>query len=186
MYHHKVKKSDFICYLYPITDKSEAKMHIENIRRQFADARHICYAFQVDNHSGMGDDGEPSGTAGKPMFQSLQHQHLLNSLAIVVRYFGGVKLGAGGLIRAYANAVKITIQQAELIEKIDRSTLRIHAGFALENKIRHFCQQKNISIIDCQYNSRCEITCLIPLNQLIQFKHDLLSLCAGEVEVYVD
>lgn len=106
MYIYEIKKSKFIAYSYEIKNKEEAKTLINSIKEQHKEARHVCYAFITSDGSAMHDDGEPSGTAGKPLFRLLELKHLNNKLIIVVRYFGGTKLGAGGLIRAYVNAAK--------------------------------------------------------------------------------
>ncbi|RTZ68308.1 MAG: YigZ family protein [Tenericutes bacterium] len=106
MYTHIVKKSKFIAYSFSIKTPKEVKEKLEEIKNEHKDARHIVYAFLTSNTGGMSDDGEPSGTAGKPLMNLLNLKKKENTLVIVVRYFGGKKLGAGGLIRAYVAAAK--------------------------------------------------------------------------------
>ena len=108
-YEYIVKKSKFIALSYEIESKDDVKKHLENIKKEHSSARHIVYAYLLDNSAGMSDDGEPSGTAGKPIFNLINIKKKTNILVIVVRYFGGKKLGAGGLIRAYVSAAKEVI-----------------------------------------------------------------------------
>ncbi|BCE01803.1 YigZ family protein [Marinicellulosiphila megalodicopiae] len=176
-----IKKSQFITYVYPIQDKSEVNAVLHDLKQRYPDARHICYAFLVGNHSGMGDDGEPSGTAGKPMFSILQHNDLVNTLAVVVRYFGGIKLGAGGLIRAYGQAVNQCLDQCELVEQIKKTTFMVVCDFSFENKIRHYCSQMPFTILDCQYSEQLMMTINVPLTQSAEFNQQLIHLCAGSV-----
>lgn len=109
MFTYEIKKSKFIAYAFDISSKNEVKEIIKNIKSDHPDARHVCYAFVTSDGGGMSDDGEPSGTAGKPLFRLLELKKTTNKLVVVVRYFGGTKLGAGGLIRAYVEAGKNVI-----------------------------------------------------------------------------
>lgn len=110
-----VKKSNFIARIYPAKNKQEAKEIINEISTKYADATHNCTAHIVSDSRGYDDDGEPSGTAGKPMINVLEKNDLSNIVAIVTRYFGGVKLGAGGLVRAYSHAVLTALEEAEIV-----------------------------------------------------------------------
>ena len=105
----EIKKSKFIAYSFDIDSKEQVGPIIESLKEQNPKARHVCYAFKVANTAGMSDDGEPSGTAGKPIFKLLEMKGIENTLVAVVRYFGGKKLGAGGLIRAYVGSAKEVI-----------------------------------------------------------------------------
>ena len=106
MYTLIVKKSKFIAYSFNVKTIEEVKANIETIKKEHKDARHIVYAYLLNNTGGMSDDGEPSGTAGKPLMKLLNIKKKENTLVIVVRYFGGKKLGASGLIRAYVGSAK--------------------------------------------------------------------------------
>ncbi|WP_409199442.1 YigZ family protein [Methanobrevibacter sp. DSM 116169] len=112
----KIKKSQFICRLYPAKTQSDSKEIINKISNKYSDATHNCTAYIVDDGEGFDDDGEPSGTAGKPMLNALRKNDLHNIVAIVTRYFGGIKLGAGGLVRAYNKSVLEAISESEIIE----------------------------------------------------------------------
>lgn len=111
-----VKKSQFICSLFPTRTKKESKEIIQKLNQQYADATHNCTAYIVSDGEGFDDDGEPGGTAGKPMINVLRKNELHNVTAIVTRYFGGIKLGAGGLVRAYSKSVMEAIGDAEILE----------------------------------------------------------------------
>ena len=109
MYTHIVKKSKFIAFSFDVKTVEEVKSNLKVIKKEYKDARHIAYAYLLNNTGGMSDDGEPSGTAGKPLMKLLNLKKKENTLVVVVRYFGGKKLGAGGLIRAYVAAGKHVI-----------------------------------------------------------------------------
>ena len=111
-----IKKSQFICSIYPTKNKKESKEIIQKLNQQYSDATHNCTAYIVGDGEGFDDDGEPGGTAGKPMINVLRKNELHNVTAIVTRYFGGIKLGAGGLVRAYSKSVMETIGQANIVE----------------------------------------------------------------------
>ena len=111
-----VKKSQFICHLFPTKTKKESKEIILKVNEQYSDATHNCTAYIVSDGEGFDDDGEPGGTAGKPMINVLRKNDLHNVTAVVTRYFGGIKLGAGGLVRAYSKSVLEAINEAEIME----------------------------------------------------------------------
>ncbi len=111
-----IKKSQFICSLFPTKNKKESKEIIQKISSQYNDATHNCTAYIVNDVEGFDDDGEPGGTAGRPMINVLRKNELHNITAIVTRYFGGIKLGAGGLVRAYSKSVLEAIGEAEIVE----------------------------------------------------------------------
>ncbi|MCI6994408.1 YigZ family protein [uncultured Methanobrevibacter sp.] len=111
-----VKKSQFICSLVPTKTKAESKAVIQKFNEQYSDATHNCTAYIVSDGEGFDDDGEPGGTAGKPMINVLRKNEIHNVTAVVTRYFGGIKLGAGGLVRAYSKSVMEAIGEAEILE----------------------------------------------------------------------
>lgn len=111
-----IKKSQFICTLVPTSSKAESKAVIQKLNEQYSDATHNCTAYIVNDGEGFDDDGEPGGTAGKPMINVLRKNELHNVTAVVTRYFGGIKLGAGGLVRAYSKSVMEAIGEAEILE----------------------------------------------------------------------
>ncbi|WP_108124949.1 IMPACT family protein [Saccharospirillum mangrovi] len=135
-----IKKSRFLAWVEPVADKAQAQRRLAELQQQFPDARHLCFAFVSAGDSGMSDDGEPSGTAGKPMFNVLNHKQLDNVLAVVVRYFGGIKLGAGGLVRAYGGAVSQALETADYIALETQHLLELALPFALESEVRRLLE----------------------------------------------
>lgn len=150
------KRSKFICNVYYITSVEEAENKIKEIKKQSNDARHHCFAYRVLKKNGIieksSDDGEPSGTAGAPMLNLLTKNDLINTLVIVTRYFGGILLGTGGLVRAYSESAKLALEQAK--------TCIIELGFKMQinlqyqdvENFKYYCQNNNISILDAKYD----------------------------------
>ncbi len=113
-----IKNSRFICYLYKTEDIDQMNNHLNSLRKEHKDATHVCFAYRLDNKEKYSDDGEPTGTAGAPIMDVLEKNNIQNCLAVVVRYFGGTKLGAGGLIRAYSKAVREALKLTSLEELV--------------------------------------------------------------------
>lgn len=131
----EIKKSRFITCLIPIVDSNDAKDKIEQIKKEYPGATHYCYAYILLNEKKCSDDGEPSKTAGQPILNVLEKHHLYYILAIVIRYFGGIKLGAGGLVRAYSNATIHCVNQAKIASLILKQHIRITFPYDLEQTI---------------------------------------------------
>jgi len=117
----------------PVSDRAEALRKVAQLRHLHATASHVCWALMAGGHSAAVDDGEPSGTAGRPMLEVLRHQNLEGVLATVVRYYGGINLGAGGLVRAYTDAVAQALKGAAKVELIPLKTLACRVPYALED-----------------------------------------------------
>lgn len=118
-YEYEIKKSKFITLLYPIQNIEEVDNYLKRVKNTYKDATHYCYAYKLGSTQKFSDDGEPGGTAGLPMIEILNKRELDNILCIVVRYFGGIKLGASGLTRAYAKAVRNAIDCNQIVEMVD-------------------------------------------------------------------
>lgn len=151
-----IKKSQFLGFGFPITSREQIMFHVEQLRQKFPDARHVCYGYIIgDPHNttsaGFDDDGEPNGTAGKPILNVLQHKAIGNCAVIVVRYFGGIKLGAGGLTRAYSNTAQAVVDSMILSEFVPLSTITIATDFANESFIRHSLDGFNAKILSVDY-----------------------------------
>ena len=131
-----IKKSRFIGCVQPMADRASAQQVVDTLRREHPGAAHVCWALLAGGQSAAVDDGEPGGTAGRPMLDVLRHQDLEGVLATVVRYFGGVKLGAGGLVRAYTDAVAQALLQSEKVPLQRLRTLRLSVPYALEGLVR--------------------------------------------------
>jgi uncharacterized YigZ family protein len=131
-----IKKSRFICCVQPVTDRAAAQAVVAALWEQHPGAAHVCWALLAGGQSAAVDDGEPSGTAGRPMLDVLRHQDLEGVLATVVRYFGGVKLGAGGLVRAYTDSVAQALLKTEKAAIVRLRTLRCKVPYAMEGMLR--------------------------------------------------
>ena len=136
--HHEliIKKSRFIACVEPVTGREQALVRVAQLKAEHPDARHVCWALLSGGQSAANDDGEPGGTAGRPMLDVLRHQDLQGVLATVVRYFGGIKLGAGGLVRAYTDAVAQALLGADKIPVVKRVHLACSVPYALEGLVR--------------------------------------------------
>lgn len=152
-----IKKSRFITYLHQVYDEAEAKAYIQAIKKMHPDANHHCYAFIIGEHDEIqrsNDDKEPSGTAGVPMLECLKNRKLQDILAVTVRYFGGIKLGAGGLIRAYSGSVSEAVNQAVLTEKQRLFKCSIAFPYDMLGKLDYFFRSEQIQILDKQYEEQ--------------------------------
>ena len=148
-----IKKSQFICRLFPAQTEKEAKEIINEISEKYSDATHNCTAYIVSDGEGYDDDGEPGGTAGRPMLNVLKKNEMENLVAIVTRYFGGIKLGAGGLVRAYSKSVLETLSIADIVDmelyEIFRFTFEYQHIKTIDGEIR----SKNLAVVEKQYET---------------------------------
>lgn len=159
----EIKKSEFITFAYPVSSRDEAMFHVEQLREKYPDARHHCWAYIIgdpDNttSAGFDDDGEPGGTAGKPILSVLQHKSIGNIIIIVVRYFGGIKLGAGGLTRAYAGSAQAAVDEMRLTPFVPMAQVQIEADFANESQVRYVVEDLKGTIQDVAYNKAVTLT----------------------------
>ena len=162
----EIKKSAFIAYAYPVTSREQAMFHVEQLREKYPDARHWCWAYIIGDpnnttSAGFDDDGEPNGTAGRPILNVLQHKSIGNVIIIVVRYFGGIKLGAGGLTRAYAGSAQAAVEEMTLCPYVPMLQVQIKAGFATEAQCRYVVERLNGSIDDVTYDQQVRLTVTI-------------------------
>ncbi len=163
----EVKKSDFITWLKAVDSREQAMAYLQQAKDAYPDARHHCWAYIMGDSANsqtaaMSDDGEPSGTAGKPMLNVLQHKPVNNVMAIVIRYFGGIKLGAGGLVRAYSQAVEQAFGEAELEPVVVKSEHRLRLDFAQEQWIRHQLSLLKGQVIEIDYSNDVKMTVALP------------------------
>ena len=149
-----IKKSQFICRLFPAQNEQEAKEIINRISEEYKDATHNCTAYVVSDGEGFDDDGEPGGTAGRPMLNVLKKNEMENIVAIVTRYFGGIKLGAGGLVRAYSKSVLETLSVAEIVDmelyEIFRFTFEYQDIKTIDSELR----SKRLAVVEKQYEAQ--------------------------------
>nr|WP_312990127.1 YigZ family protein [Comamonas koreensis] len=146
-----IKKSRFIGCVQPVQDRAQALVIVQSLREQHPGANHVCWALMAGGQSAAVDDGEPSGTAGRPMLDVLRHQQIEGALATVVRYFGGVKLGAGGLVRAYTDAIAQAMLKAEKIERQAMARLQCRLPYALEGGMRREVASANAQLLQVSH-----------------------------------
>ncbi|WP_432722248.1 IMPACT family protein [Jeongeupia wiesaeckerbachi] len=158
----EIKKSRFLGRVEPVASRAEALAVIDTLRAAHPDAAHVCWALLAGGNSGMSDDGEPSGTAGRPMLEVLRHHDLDGVLASVVRYYGGVKLGAGGLVRAYTDAVAGALVGAVKTERIAMTLLSLTLPYADENRVRHWAQQQGFEVVAASHAAAVTLTISLP------------------------
>lgn len=157
----KEKSSKFLGYAFPVTSEEEIKAHLEEVKKAHFSARHWCYAWQLGYGSTQryraNDDGEPNNTAGIPIYGQIQSFELTNILVIVVRYFGGIKLGVGGLVQAYKTTAQLTLQEAEIEEKLITEELCIRFEYPLMNKVMRVVKEQNLNITQQLLTENCEL-----------------------------
>lgn len=177
----EIKKSRFIAYAKGVSHREEAMLWLNEIKEQYPDARHHCWAYLIGNPScatnaAMGDDGEPSGTAGKPILNVLNHKGVGDVMVVVVRYFGGIKLGAGGLTRAYGQAAQAVMEVLSTRQQIEMASMDIVCGFSLEQQIRHWTGKLNGTVDEVLYAQEVHLSVLVPLEVLQDFIKQLESV----------
>jgi len=155
------KKSKFITNIYNINSVEEVEEIIKYIKKEYNDARHNCYAYRVDDNGVLierySDDGEPSGTAGAPMLNILQKKELYNVLVIVTRYFGGILLGTGGLVRAYSDSITKVMDESIYVKNLKGFEIEISLEYKDLEKFKYYCKKNNIKIVNVEYSDNINI-----------------------------
>jgi len=157
----KDKNSKFFGYVFPVLNEDEVKTHIAELKKIHHTARHWCYAYQIGTESiqfRTNDDGEPNNSAGMPIYGQIQSFEVTNVLIVVVRYFGGTKLGVGGLINAYKTTAQLALEHAEIIEKTININYLITFQYKNMNKVMRVIKEKNLNIINQKLELDCQIT----------------------------
>jgi uncharacterized YigZ family protein len=157
----KDKNSKFYSYAFPVLSEEEVKLHLETLKTEHNKARHWCYAYQIGTESisyRANDDGEPNNSAGMPIYGQIQSFDVTNILIVVVRYFGGVKLGVGGLINAYKTAAQMALEKAEIIERTINIDFLIHFDYKNMNTVMRIVKERQLDIINQKLEMDCQIT----------------------------
>jgi uncharacterized YigZ family protein len=181
-----IRKSRFIGMLFPLTTRAAALAQLAALRAQHPNAVHFCWVLLCDGDSGLDDDGEPSGTAARPMYNVLVHKDVFNVLAVVVRYWGGIKLGAGGLARAYGQAISEAIKAAELIPVEPMCERRVVLQFADESALRRYCEQSDVTVLHAQYGDAVTLMLKMKVSQAEVFCREAVNLLRGALDVVDD
>ncbi|MDI3515141.1 MAG: hypothetical protein PWP40_2370 [Rhodocyclaceae bacterium] len=177
-----IKKSRFIGCVQPMADRAGAQKVVAALWAQHPGARHVCWALLAGGQSAAVDDGEPSGTAGRPMLDVLRHQDLEGVLATVVRYFGGVKLGAGGLVRAYTDAVAQALLQAEKVPIVRLATLRCMVPYALEGLLRRELDAAGATLLTVAHGQAVTLCFSLPEDSAAALRARLAEAGQGRIE----
>jgi uncharacterized YigZ family protein len=178
-----IKKSQFIANVAHVASEEEAWAFIEEIRTQHAEATHNCFAFKAGSIQRMSDDGEPSGTAGRPIFDVLEKQGLSDTVIVVTRYFGGILLGAGGLVRAYSQAAVAGVEAAGIARAVPAVDLRMKLDYGLLGKVQYLLQQKGALTLNTEFGHEVVIDCRLKAEQQGALESELAELSAGRILV---
>jgi len=180
----EIKKSRFICHAKRVYSEEEARDFITAIKKEHYKATHNCYAFIVSERSEIkrtSDDGEPSGTAGVPMLGVLENHNLTNVCVVVTRYFGGIKLGAGGLIRAYAGSVALAVKEIGIIEIKEQAGIQIHITYAQYQEYGNFLKEHNLMELETNFTDQVDTMIFVDKERKDNIKADLIEFFNGKV-----
>ena len=181
---YKEKGSRFISFAIPVSGLAEIKEILAGKKKEYHDARHICYAYIIGTQgeeTRANDDGEPSGTAGRPILGVLLSHNLTNTLLVVVRYFGGTKLGTSGLINAYREAAADAIARNTIIEKTVDVTFVIHFDYPFLNEVMRVIKEEAPTVVDRHFDTRCSITLRIRQQAMLKLRAGLEKIEGVEV-----
>ena len=174
-----IRKSRFIAHAIPVADRDAAMAELRRLHEAHPAATHICWALLAGGQSGMSDDGEPSGTAGRPILEVLRHHDLDGVLAAVIRYYGGVKLGAGGLVRAYTDAIATALHDAPRVERIAQASLTVAIDYADEARVRRWIEQEQFALADSAYDMDVRLTIRLPVTAVDAARESLRDMTQG-------
>ena len=181
-----IKKSRFIGQAFPVETEEETLRIIEETKKKYWDARHNCYAYILGEHGEITrctDDGEPSGTAGRPILEVLQGEGIHNALVIVTRYFGGTLLGTGGLVRAYSQAAKAALEASQVLQKIRGHQLIVHTDYNGIGKLQYITAQSEVAVMDTQYTEDVTMTLVVPLEESDKLVKQIREATAGQAVI---
>lgn len=179
-----IKKSRFICHLKRVNTEEEAQAFIQEIKKEHWKANHNCAAYLIGDQNQIQralDDGEPTGTAGVPMLEVLKKQDLKDVVAVVTRYFGGTKLGAGGLIRAYSKSVSEALREIGIVERSLQQEVFVTVAYTASGKLENFLETSTYSIKEILYTENVTFICYVIENQMDTFEAELIDLLNGQV-----
>src|SRR5688500_9897965 len=185
---YKDRGSKFIAYAYPITSVSDFKLRMDEIKKEHPKATHHCFAYRLGNDKHnfrVSDDGEPSGTAGKPILGQIDSKELTDLLIVVVRYFGGTLLGVPGLINAYKRAASMVIQVTPIVQKAIETRYNLQFDYTLVNTVMTIVKQLNCSIIEQEMQLFCRFVIGVPVNRQDEFLYRLKEIKNIEVSLTV-
>lgn len=181
-----INKSRFIGYAKPISSEDEALEFIEEIKTKHREATHNVYGYVVGEKSNIqrfSDDGEPSGTAGIPVLEVIKKENLRNVVVVVTRYFGGIHLGAGGLIRAYTRGCKIALDASRIVKMILHTNIEVKIDYTLYGKIENFLQREKYIIDNADFGENVKLNIFVNTEKIDGFKKEIMNLTSGTGEI---
>lgn len=181
-----INKSRFIGYAMPVESESEALDFIDRIKTEHRDATHNVYAYVLGENSNVqkfSDDGEPSGTAGIPVLEVIKKEDLRNVAVVVTRYFGGIKLGAGGLIRAYTKGAKVGLEAAIIVDKVLHYRVKIRINYSLYGMVENFLNTHGYIVDDIQYDEAVNIFVYVKFSDVERFINTVKDMASGNVDI---
>lgn len=185
-YEQTIKKSRFICSLARVSSEEEAQQFIASVQTANKKATHNCFAYMIGDNDQIqreSDNGEPSGTAGIPILESLKLAKIHNVVAVVTRYFGGIKLGAGGLIRAYSNTTTEAIHQAGLVQRIKQAILKITVTYALHDSLLYYLKENNLEVAGEEFGVNVETSIYVNETDLKNVKEKLINRFNDQLQI---
>ena len=181
----EVKKSHFLADFKNVKSEEEAKVFLDEVRHRYHDASHHCFAMRIGTcgkeYERFSDDGEPSGTAGKPMLSILKNESVTDVCAVVTRYFGGTLLGTGGLLRAYSDALKEGLAHSEIRSLCEGITFAVTCDYSFLNRIKYLAESMNVTAAEEKYTEVCRITYLMEKEKYASFSGRIIEMSAGKV-----
>ena len=180
------KKSRFIANVFCVENQEQAEAKIAEISKKYWDARHNCYAYVIGANSEItkcSDNGEPSGTAGKPILEVINGSGITNILIIVTRYFGGVLLGTGGLVRAYTQAAQAGLANCEVGEMVYAQKLTLEVGYNMINNVQYYLGQNDIAISDSRYEANVQFDICVKEADIQRITDGLTQKCEGQITI---
>ena len=195
--YYEEKKSKFLAAVYPVSTEEEVAAYIEAARKKYWDARHNCYAYVIGNNNELtrcSDDGEPSGTAGKPILEVIMGRKLHNCLMIVTRYFGGTLLGTGGLVRAYQKAASDALDNSRLVQRITGNRISATTTYSYAGKLQYCAEKKGYRLDDIVYGADARLIFSVPSEAAKKLIEDITDITSGtavideekNVEIYIE
>ena len=189
-FEESIKNSRFLSELFPCTDQNSARALIKEQKTKYSDATHVVHAFVIGNNKeicGMSDDGEPSGTAGRPVLDVLKGRNVTNVLLTVTRWFGGTLLGTGGLVKAYSGGAKQVLQKADslsaIVEYVEKQAFTLECNYSIYKLIKKAFEDFNLFDIEEKFETQILITAKIQQNQLQDFCDRIKNLSNGQIDV---
>lgn len=176
---YKDKGSKFLAFAYPVKEEEEVKEYLKDLKTTYYDARHHCYAFIMGPEGGTfraGDDGEPSNSAGAPILNQIRSAELTNIVVIVVRYFGGTKLGVSGLIEAYKTATADALNKAEIVQDYEKSSMSFSFDYTDMNPVMRTLEQEGVEIVQQDFTENCTFQLEVAVDLMPDLKKNLESI----------